>query len=128
MTFVTRAQSGLPGPTDGMFVPGGVKTKFVVHWDGGRNPRDYADEIALLRSYIAHHFAQGWAGPAYNLAVGPITGYEYELRGLGAVGTPFSRISFTQASRPAVLTGQAEEDSEADTSYRYVLMPVRFAS
>ena len=87
MTFVTRAQSGLPGPTDGMFVPGGVKTKFVVHWDGGRNPRDYADEIALLRSYIAHHFAQGWAGPAYNLAVGPITGYEYELRGLGAVGT-----------------------------------------
>jgi DNA polymerase-3 subunit beta len=31
-------------------------------------------------------------------------------------------------SRPAVLTGQAEEDGEADTSYRYVLMPVRFAS
>ena len=41
---------------------------------------------------------------------------------------PYSRISFTQASRPAVLSGQAEEDGEADTSYRYVLMPVRFAS
>jgi DNA polymerase III subunit beta len=27
-----------------------------------------------------------------------------------------------------VLTGQAEADSEPDTSYRYVLMPVRFAS
>jgi DNA polymerase-3 subunit beta len=27
-----------------------------------------------------------------------------------------------------VLTGQAEEDGEADTSYRYVLMPVRLAS
>jgi len=50
------------------------------------------------------------------------------LDGLGAVGTPYSRISFTQASRPAVLSGQAEEDGEADTSYRYVLMPVRFAS
>ena len=52
----------------------------------------------------------------------------YLLDGLGAVGTPYSRISFTQASRPAVLSGQAEEDGEADTSYRYVLMPVRFAS
>ena len=33
-----------------------------------------------------------------------------------------------RASRPAVLSGQAEADGEADTSYRYVLMPVRFAS
>jgi DNA polymerase III subunit beta len=47
---------------------------------------------------------------------------------LGAVGTEFSRLSFTQASRPAVLTGQSEQDGENDTSYRYVLMPVRFAS
>ena len=39
----------------------------------------------------------------------------------------YSRLSFTQASRPAVLSGQAEADGEADTSYRYVLMPVRFA-
>ena len=30
--------------------------------------------------------------------------------------------------RPAVLSGQAEADGEADTAYRYVLMPVRFAS
>lgn len=63
-------------------------------------------------------------GPEIEIAFNPT----YLLDGLGAVGTPFSRISFTQASRPAVLTGQAEEDSEADTSYRYVLMPVRFAS
>jgi len=27
-----------------------------------------------------------------------------------------------------VLSGQAEMDGEADESYRYVLMPVRFAS
>ena len=37
-------------------------------------------------------------------------------------------LKFTQPSRPAVLTGQAEVDAEADSSYRYVLMPVRFAS
>ena len=55
-------------------------------------------------------------------------GHPTNLSALGAVGTPYSRISFTQPSRPAVLSGQAEEDGEADTSYRYVLMPVRFAS
>ncbi|MFQ6170987.1 DNA polymerase III subunit beta [Oryzobacter sp. R7] len=63
-------------------------------------------------------------GPDIEIAFNPV----YLLDGLGAVGTPWSRISFTQASRPAVLSGQAEEDGEADTSYRYVLMPVRFAS
>ena len=63
-------------------------------------------------------------GPESEIAFNP----HFLLDGLGAVGTPFSRLSFTQASRPAVLSGQAEEDGEADTSYRYVLMPVRFAS
>ena len=63
-------------------------------------------------------------GPDIEIAFNP----QFLLDGLGAVGTPFTRISFTQASRPAVLSGQDEEDGEADTSYRYVLMPVRFAS
>ncbi|HET8988374.1 MAG TPA: DNA polymerase III subunit beta, partial [Humibacillus sp.] len=53
---------------------------------------------------------------------------QFLLDGLHAVGTPWSRLSFTQPSRPAVLSGQAEADSDADTTYRYVLMPVRFAS
>ena len=63
-------------------------------------------------------------GPDIEIAFNP----HFLLDGLGAVGTPFSRLSFTQASRPAVLSGQEEEDGEADTSYRYVLMPVRFAN
>ena len=63
-------------------------------------------------------------GPEIEIAFNPT----YLLDGLGAVGTAYSRISFTQPSRPAVLSGQAEEDGQADTSYRYVLMPVRFAS
>lgn len=63
-------------------------------------------------------------GPDIEIAFNPI----YLLDGLGAVGTDWSRISFTQASRPAVLSGQPEQDGEADTSYRYVLMPVRYAS
>ena len=63
-------------------------------------------------------------GPELEIAFNP----QFLLDGLGAVGTPFTRLSFTQPSRPAVLSGQEEQDGEADTSYRYVLMPVRFAS
>jgi DNA polymerase-3 subunit beta len=63
-------------------------------------------------------------GPEIEIAFNP----QFLLDGLGAVGTPYSRLSFTQSGRPAVLSGQAEADGEPDTSYRYVLMPVRFAS
>ncbi len=63
-------------------------------------------------------------GPEIEIAFNP----HFLLDGLGAVGTAYSRLSFTQPSRPAVLSGQAEADGEADESYRYVLMPVRFAS
>jgi len=63
-------------------------------------------------------------GPEIEIAFNP----QFLLDGLGAVGTTYSRLSFTQSSRPAVLSGQAELGGEADTSYRYVLMPVRFAS
>lgn len=63
-------------------------------------------------------------GPEIEIAFNP----QFLLDGLGAVGTEFSRLSFTQSSRPAVLSGQAEAEGEADTAYRYVLMPVRFAS
>lgn len=63
-------------------------------------------------------------GPEIEIAFNP----QFLLDGLGAVGTAYSRLSFTQSSRPAVLSGQDKLDGDADTSYRYVLMPVRFAS
>ena len=63
-------------------------------------------------------------GPEIQIAFNP----QFLLDGLHAVGTPFSRLSFTQPSRPAVLSGQKEADGEPDGTYRYVLMPVRFAS
>jgi DNA polymerase-3 subunit beta len=63
-------------------------------------------------------------GPEIEIAFNP----SFLLDGLGVVGTDYARLSFTQPSRPAVLSGQDEQDGEADTSYRYVLMPVRFAS
>ncbi|PID53780.1 MAG: DNA polymerase III subunit beta [Micrococcales bacterium] len=49
------------------------------------------------------------------------------LDGLTALGQPFVRLSFTQPSKPAVLTGQQELDGEPATAYRYLLMPVRLA-
>ncbi len=63
-------------------------------------------------------------GPDIEIAFNP----HFLLDGLGALGTSYARLSFTQPSRPAVLTGQAEADGDSDESYRYVLMPVRFAS
>ncbi|HEX5427261.1 MAG TPA: DNA polymerase III subunit beta [Pedococcus sp.] len=63
-------------------------------------------------------------GPELEIAFNP----SFLLDGLGVIGTDYARLSFTQPSRPAVLSGQDEQDGEADTSYRYVLMPVRFAS
>ena len=51
---------------------------------------------------------------------------QFLLDGLGALTTPFARLSFTQAQKPAVITGQAEAGAgEDDLSYRYLLMPVR---
>lgn len=51
----------------------------------------------------------------------------YLLDGLGALTTPFVRMSFTHPSKPAVLTGQGSPDGEDDLSFRYLLMPIRFA-
>ncbi len=63
-------------------------------------------------------------GPEIEIAFNP----QFLLDGLGAVGTAYTRLSFTQPTRPAMLVGQAEADGEADLTYRYVLMPIRFAS
>ena len=49
-------------------------------------------------------------GPDIEIAFNP----HFLLDGLGAVGTTYARLSFTQPSRPAVLTGQAEADGDSD--------------
>lgn len=68
------------------------------------------------------------SGPEIEIAFNP----GYLLDGLGALGTAYSKLSFTEPRKPAVLSGQVEaQASDADTehgSYRYVLMPVRFAN
>ena len=48
--------------------------------------------------------------------------------GLQAIGTPFVQISFTGSNKPAILAGKEERDGEAIENYRYLLMPMRYAS
>ena len=49
----------------------------------------------------------------------------YLLDGLGAIGTPVAQLAFTQATKPAELTGVPDLEGEPRTEFRYVLMPVR---
>jgi DNA polymerase-3 subunit beta len=62
-------------------------------------------------------------GEELSIAFNP----QFLLDGLGALGSPYARMSFTQATKPAVLSPQAELEGADDPSYRYLLMPVRIA-
>jgi DNA polymerase III subunit beta len=53
--------------------------------------------------------------------------HQYLLDGLNALHQPWARLAFTQPTKPALLTGQAEAEAESDDSFQYVLMPVRLA-
>jgi DNA polymerase-3 subunit beta len=48
--------------------------------------------------------------------------------GLNALGTAYVNIAFTGSNKPAVLSGKNKADGEIDSSYRYLLMPMRYAS
>jgi DNA polymerase III subunit beta len=63
-------------------------------------------------------------GDELSIAFNP----QYLLEGLGALTTPFARLSFTVPTKPAVISGQPEAEGEDDRSYRYLLMPVRLNS
>ena len=58
-------------------------------------------------------------GDEIDIAFNP----QYLLDGLGALDAADTRMSFTQSTRPAVLSGAADDDAD----YRYLLMPVRLA-
>jgi len=60
-------------------------------------------------------------GEEISIAFNP----QFLLDGLGALSQPLARLSFTQARKPAVISGQAEQGGPDDDSYRYLIMPVR---
>ena len=53
---------------------------------------------------------------------------QYLLDGLGALTTPYVRFSFTHPNKPVEFTGQETVDADDDKTYRYLLVPIRFAS
>lgn len=60
-------------------------------------------------------------GEELSIAFNP----QFLLDGLGALTAPYARLSFTVSTKPAVISGQAEAEGEDDSSYRYLIMPVR---
>lgn len=51
---------------------------------------------------------------------------QFLLEGLSVMDTDFVRFGFTDSNKPAVLTGQAKADEEEISTFRYLLMPIRF--
>lgn len=64
------------------------------------------------------------SGEEISVAFNP----HYLLDGLGAITHPYIRLSFTQPTKPVEFTGQADPDADDDSSYRYLLVPIRFTS
>ncbi|QAY69534.1 DNA polymerase III subunit beta [Xylanimonas protaetiae] len=52
---------------------------------------------------------------------------QFLLDGLSALGTDFTRLSFTHPNKPVEFTGQESLDGEDSSDYRYLLVPIRFA-
>ena len=52
----------------------------------------------------------------------------YLLDGLTAIESPFVELAFTQSSKPVVLSGVDSLEGDADSDFRYLLMPRRLLS
>ncbi|MEI6867603.1 MAG: DNA polymerase III subunit beta [Actinomycetes bacterium] len=63
-------------------------------------------------------------GEPINIAFNPT----FLTDGLQAINTPYVHIAFTGANKPAVLSGKSAVDSEPISSYKYLLMPMRYTS
>ncbi|NQW06756.1 MAG: DNA polymerase III subunit beta [SAR202 cluster bacterium] len=65
-----------------------------------------------------------YSGENINIAFNPT----FLTDGLQAINSPFVHISFTGDKKPAVLTGKTEPGGAVNTSYKYLLMPMRYTS
>jgi DNA polymerase-3 subunit beta len=65
-----------------------------------------------------------YTGEAIDIAFNPT----FLTDGLNALGTTYVNIAFTGSNKPAVLSGKNKIDGEIDSTYQYLLMPMRYAS
>jgi DNA polymerase-3 subunit beta len=63
-------------------------------------------------------------GEPISIAFNPV----FLADGLNAVQTKFVQISFTGSNKPAILMGKSDKDGKLEENYRYLLMPMRYAS
>ena len=101
-------------------------TRPAARADGPRSTRDAAailagqgDDAQATEQLVAH-----LEGDDISTAFNP----GYLLDGLGALNQPYVRLDFTHASKPAVLTGMDSIGGTEDSSFRYLLMPIRFGA
>ena len=85
-----------------------------LHLEAGAGEEAQANE-ELAIDYI---------GDAIEIAFNPT----FLMDGLHAVNTPYVNIAFTGSNKPAVLSGKTERDGAISDNYRYLLMPMRYAS
>ena len=65
-----------------------------------------------------------YTGEEINIAFNPT----FLTDGLQAINSHFVHIAFTGDKKPAVLSGKSEADGAVNTSYKYLLMPMRYTS
>ena len=68
--------------------------------------------------------AISFTGNPIEIAFNP----NYLIDGLSALGTTYVHMGFSASNRPAVLAGKNSLNGEIEGSYRYLLMPMQFAS
>jgi DNA polymerase-3 subunit beta len=64
-----------------------------------------------------------FTGEPLTIAFNP----QFLQEGIAALGTDYTEISFTTATKPAVIAGRGDEGVASDGSYRYLIMPVRLS-
>ena len=92
--------------------------------------------LAFTEGQVVLDAGQGDDAQASEALEAALTGEEitvafnpaFLLDGLGALDTTFVRLSFTHPNKPVEFTGQTTLDGDDDRSYRYLLVPIRFAS
>ncbi len=63
-------------------------------------------------------------GDAITVAFNP----QYLLDGLGALGTEYVQLGFTQETKPVEFVGLTEPGGDLKAEFRYLLVPIRIAS
>ena len=114
---------------------------YFVQENGPENVEEKHKMVAVMEQYLPEDaiIASSSSGTPVTLIAAEakhperiIVGHPfnpaYLLDGLGAINQPYVRFDFTHPSKPAVLTGMSAIGGEEDTSFRYLIMPIRFGA